>query len=146
MNRNTLKIIALITMIIDHIGLVFFPEMVIFRIIGRMAFPIFAFFIAEGWYYTKNKKKYVLLLFVFMIISWVPFCLGLGLPLYSANIMGVFLLSILGMFLIDKIRQNTDLKVMHICSFCMLIFVCLILEGLGVVPEGALGVSLPMVF
>ena len=146
MNRNVLKIIALISMIIDHIGLVFFPEYIVFRILGRLSFPIFAFFIAEGWYYTKNKKKYVALLFIFMLISWAPFCLGLDYDLYTINIMGVFLLSILGMFLIDKIRQNTDMKVMYMCSFCMLIFVCLVLEGLGDIPEGALGVVLPIVF
>lgn len=146
MNRNVLKIIALISMIIDHVGVAFFPEYVIFRIVGRVSFPIFAFFIAEGWFYTKNRKKYVLLLFVFMLISWVPFCLGLERPLYSVNIMGVFLLSILGMIILDKIRQNTDLKVMHMCSFCMFFFVCLILEGLGVIVEGVLGVVLPIVF
>ena len=58
LNRNVLKIIALITMLIDHIGLVFFPGIEIFRIIGRISFPIFAFMIAEGCEHTENKKKY----------------------------------------------------------------------------------------
>ena len=146
MNRNILKIIALISMIIDHIGMVFFPDIVIFRIIGRLAFPIFAFFIAEGWYYTKHRKKYVLLLLIFMILSWFPFYKALDLPHYTINVMGVFLLSIAGMVLIDKIRLNNDKKVMYLCSFCLFILICLILECFSLIPEGVLGVLLPIVF
>ncbi len=47
-------------MLIDHIGYVLFPEIEAFRIIGRIAMPIFAFFIGEGCLYTRNKKKYFL--------------------------------------------------------------------------------------
>ena len=133
-------------MIIDHIGKVFFPELIIFRIIGRLSFTIFAFFISEGWFYTKNKKKYAFLMFVFMLISWVPFCLALDYPLYTINVLGTFLLSIFGMFLIDKIRQNDDKKVMYICSFCMFLFVCFILEGLGILINGVLCLVLPIIF
>lgn len=56
---NQLKIIAAITMTVDHIGLQLFPGFKIFRIIGRLAFPIFAYMIAEGCSYTKNRKKYL---------------------------------------------------------------------------------------
>jgi hypothetical protein len=146
MNRNILKIIAVISMIIDHIGVVFFPNIVIFKIIGRVSFPIFAFFVAEGWFYTKNKKKYSFLLLLFMLISWVPYCIVFSLPFYTVNVLGVFLLSILGMLLIDKIRLNNDKKSLYICSFCFLLVVCLLLEGLGVIVEGALAVALPIVF
>ena len=59
----TLKILACILMAIDHIGLALFPRMIIFRIIGRLAFPLFAFFIAEGCRYTKNKLRRFLMLF-----------------------------------------------------------------------------------
>lgn len=68
LNRSTLKWIALIAMLIDHIAAILGEACfanwnldwvyTTFRIVGRLAFPIFAFFIAEGWYYTKNKKKY----------------------------------------------------------------------------------------
>ena len=146
MNRNILKIIAVISMIIDHIGVVFFPNIVIFKIIGRVSFPIFAFFVAEGWFYTKNKKKYSFLLLLFMLISWIPYCIVFSLPFYTVNVLGVFLLSILGMLLIDKIRLNNDKKSLYICSFCFLLVVCLLLEGLGVIVEGALAVALPIVF
>lgn len=59
LTNNQLKIIALAAMTVDHIGVQLFPENVIFRIIGRLAFPIFAYMIAEGCKYTKNRKRYL---------------------------------------------------------------------------------------
>lgn len=56
---NLLKLIALVTMTIDHIGVQIFPGVAWFRIVGRLAFPIFAFMIAEGCRYTRNKAKYL---------------------------------------------------------------------------------------
>ena len=56
-SNNVLKIIACITMLLDHMGFILFPQYPIFRIIGRIAFPIFAFLLAEGCYYTKNKLR-----------------------------------------------------------------------------------------
>lgn len=56
---NQLKLIAMITMTVDHIGLELFPRLVLFRVIGRLAFPIFAFMIAEGCVYTKSMGRYL---------------------------------------------------------------------------------------
>lgn len=60
LSSNTLKIIAAISMLLDHIGVIFFPKLVIFRILGRFAFPIFAFMIAEGCKHTKHRLRYFL--------------------------------------------------------------------------------------
>ena len=68
-----IKLIAVITMIIDHVGVVFFPQYTIFRIIGRIAMPLFAYCIARGFFYTGNKEKYFVLMSVFAVISQVPF-------------------------------------------------------------------------
>ena len=59
---NQLKIIALITMTLDHIGVYLFPETMWLRVVGRLSYPIFAYMIAEGCTYTKNRKKYLSLL------------------------------------------------------------------------------------
>ena len=59
LNGNTLKIIAAVAMLIDHIGYYLFPQVDALRIIGRIAFPIFAFLIAEGARYTRNRIKYI---------------------------------------------------------------------------------------
>lgn len=63
-SNNSIKIIACLSMLIDHIGLMLFPGVAIFRIVGRLAMPLFAFCIAQGAKYTKNKLKYFLLVFL----------------------------------------------------------------------------------
>lgn len=70
---NWLKLIAVLLMIIDHIGAVFFPGDMAWRIIGRLAFPIFAYQLAVGFQYTSNRKKQWLYLMVFAVISQVPY-------------------------------------------------------------------------
>ena len=63
LNSNTIKLIAAIAMFLDHFVLIFFPSVAWFRMVGRLAMPIFAFAIAEGCRYTKNKWKHFFLLF-----------------------------------------------------------------------------------
>ena len=59
MNRNHLKIIACVSMLCDHMGYLLFPQAVRLRYIGRLAMPLFAYFIGEGCRYTRSRKKYV---------------------------------------------------------------------------------------
>lgn len=63
-----LKVIALISMTIDHIGYFLFPDLIILRIIGRLAFVIFAYFCANAYIYTSNRLKYGLTLLVLGLI------------------------------------------------------------------------------
>ena len=58
LSGNALKIIAAITMTLDHMGLMLFPRVLLLRILGRLAMPIYAYMIAEGCKYTRNRKKY----------------------------------------------------------------------------------------
>lgn len=71
MNNFQLKILACITMVIDHIGVILFPKITFLRIIGRLSFPIFAFLLAEGYIYSKNLKKFFLRLLIFAIIPQI---------------------------------------------------------------------------
>lgn len=76
LSASSLKIIAMVTMLIDHIGFVF--NILLFRIIGRIAFPIFAFQISEGFLHTRNKSKYLFRLAVFALLSLIPIYLYNG--------------------------------------------------------------------
>lgn len=60
-------------MTIDHIGAVFFPQVMLLRIIGRIAFPVFAFLLVEGFYHTHDVKKYALRMAGAALISELPF-------------------------------------------------------------------------
>ena len=72
-NNTQLRHTALITMIIDHVGIYFFPEVPAFRIIGRVAFPLYVFFVVQGYFFTKNFKKYATRLFLLALVSEVPY-------------------------------------------------------------------------
>lgn len=68
-----LKIIGIISMTIDHIGYLFFPELMWPRAVGRIAFPIFAYGISQGYIHTKDLKLYMYRLFIFAVISQLPY-------------------------------------------------------------------------
>lgn len=76
MTSLNLKVLALITMIIDHIGYMIFPEHFILRLIGRTAFPIYAFFVAEGVKHTSNFNNYVKRLLALAIVCQAGFYLA----------------------------------------------------------------------
>lgn len=95
LNSNHLKIIAIIAMTIDHIADLLYPGMPnifmsnIMHIIGRLTAPIMFFFICEGYYYTKDVKKYISRLFIFALISHFAYCFAFGInfiPFSSGNI------------------------------------------------------------
>lgn len=79
LSRNSLKLIAIIAMTLDHIALLFLPPentlFVIFRTLGRVTAPLMCFFIAEGFKFTSDRKKYLLRLFIFSVISHFPYAL-----------------------------------------------------------------------
>ena len=64
LSGNDLKLIAAAAMLTDHAGLMFFPGNLLFRLVGRLALPIYGFMIAEGCKYTKNRLKYFLSVFL----------------------------------------------------------------------------------
>lgn len=106
MSSSKLKIIACISMFIDHIGAVLFPNLIILRMIGRIAFPIFAFLIARGYFYTKNVNKYLIRLLIFAFISEMPFDLVFSGKIINFNSQNVFFTLFLGLLAINIYEKN----------------------------------------
>lgn len=126
---DALKWIALIAMVIDHIGILFFSENETLRIIGRISFPIFAYLIAEGSFKTRNRKRYLIRLWLFALLAQVPY-----------------------MITFDKMELNilftlfAGLLLIHLgWSYAMLVFVFLIWLPIPV-SYGWWGVFLIMMF
>ena len=109
MTSFILKCIAMISMLIDHTSIAYLGYTTLFNVIGRIAFPIFAFQISEGYIHTKNLKKYLLRLFCFAIISQVPFMLfnSTFTNNFSFNIFGTLFVGLLAIWLYDKISNCT---------------------------------------
>ncbi len=106
LDGTTLKLIAMVSMLVDHIGAVFFPEAIWLRAIGRLAMPIFSFCIAEGYIHTRDRKKYLIRMGIFALVSEIPFDLAFDgrIGLGHQNIMLTFFIAILALMLFDMIR------------------------------------------
>ena len=96
-------------MVFDHVGDMLFPGVMWPRRIGRLAMPIFSFFIAEGFAHTRDKKKYLGRLGLFALISEIPFDLAFDgkLGLGHQNIMLTFFLAASALMLFDRIRGGS---------------------------------------
>ncbi len=120
MSTLALKILAILFMFIDHLGFAigsstfaamnFSGGYYFCRAIGRLAFPIFAFLIANGFKHTKNLKKYILRLFAFAIISEVPFDLFV-----SGKVTLISLSGLLPDFRFDNVFFTLLLGLLFLC-------------------------------
>jgi len=110
MSTTVLKVIAIISMLIDHLGasgIVPFdsPWNTVCRVIGRLAFPLFCFCVAEGIKHSRNRKKYILRLFIFALISEIPFDLMVYKTWYtweSQNVIFTLLLAVVGVTIFEE--------------------------------------------
>lgn len=140
---STLKLIAIIAMFIDHTGAVIVERMLlsggasqmndinyilananlyiidmVLRLVGRLGFPIFCFLLIEGFQYTRNVKKYAGRLFLFALISEVPFDLGFSGELFYSGYQNVFFTLFTGLLVMigfrlaeEKTEWNKGLRI-----------------------------------
>ncbi len=124
LNANALKYIAIIAMLIDHVAASMTITLggvqidSIMRIVGRTTMPIMCFFIAEGYYKTRDKKKYALRLLVFAIVSEVPFRLlfeGNG-----SNVIFTLLAGLCALWAYDTLKVKSKLlAVLSVIGICI---------------------------
>lgn len=111
MSIFTIKLVAVITMLLDHIRYAI-PETncIPFELLGRMSYPLFAFVLTEGYIHTSSKKEYIKRLIIFGLISQIPFMLFRSIigknEWKMLNIMFTLLLGFLGMLSLDKIKNK----------------------------------------
>lgn len=150
LSGNQLKILAVIFMTIDHVGLMLFPSQKIFRLIGRLAFPIFAYTFAEGCKYTKNRTRRFLTLCAMAVLCQVIYTLALN--TLHLNIFVTLLLSvaIIHSFDFAKKKGNLISYVVPFATLAGVFFICYIMpsffsrhSGFGI-DYGFLGVMLPV--
>lgn len=109
--HDGLKVIALVSMLIDHLGLIFFPEEPTFRMIGRLAFPLYAYYLAQGFQYTKSRKNYFVRLLVFGLISQVPYVFlneAVEVNLWQVNQVPMLLYAALVLLVLEQGKKATS--------------------------------------
>lgn len=102
-DTNLLKLVAIITMMIDHMGKMLFPQYPIFRIIGRIAFPLFSYCMAVGCTYTHDFKRYVGRVALLFLISQPLYVLALGGGWFKFNIL---LALVAGMLVVGSLHRG----------------------------------------
>ena len=129
LDGTVLKLIACLSMFIDHLGAVCFSGMMGFRIIGRLAFPIYCFLLVEGAVHTRNMKKYILRMGIFALISEVPFDLAFYHRLVYMGHQNVFFTLGLGLlaiwFLEHPIEQLDIPDVLYKYGFTGIAVICI---------------------
>ena len=114
LSAAALHIIAMALMLMDHLWATLLPAQDWLTCAGRLAFPIFAFMTVEGYFHTRNLKRYALRLLLFALLSEVPFDLMYGgtwfYPVHQ-NVIWTLLLGLLGVHLMETVRKKQKLWV-----------------------------------
>lgn len=134
LTSNQIKLIAIVAMTIDHFTWIFFPGcqkiwwVIGLHVIGRLTAPIMWYFIAEGFYYTKNAKSYILRLFVFAIISHFAYNFAGGIPFIPSGIfnqtsvMWSLAWAVVLMIIFTTARLSQVAKIALIIIICLITF------------------------
>lgn len=130
-SRSFLKMVAMLSMLCDHIAFVLIPIdqftrcYYIMRIIGRIAFPLFCFMLVEGFIHTHSRKDYIIRLALFAFISEIPFdlvCSGRIIDWDDQNVMWTLLIGFIVMYWLEKYESNTSIRLLIVFSGCILAY------------------------
>lgn len=99
-----MQIIAMVSMLVDHLGIAFFKGDDAWRIIGRLALPLYAYGIVQGYRHTSNVKRYFVRLAALAALSQLPFMLALN--LLEVNVIGTFIVCLSVLIGLNYIRDK----------------------------------------
>jgi hypothetical protein len=116
--RELLKWIAIITMTVDHVGVVLYPELDVLRFIGRLSFPLFAYLLILGIENTSNIRNYFTRLFLFAIISQVPFSLAINYEPFQ--LLNIFFSLSFGLLFIHFFKKGSWIAFIPLLAFLIL--------------------------
>ncbi len=97
-----MQLLAMLTMLIDHVGKAFFPDQIEWQVIGRIAFPIYAYCIVMGYHHTKNLKNYLFRLFLIALVSQLPYMLVFS--TLGLNVVGSLLIALMVIVALDRYK------------------------------------------
>lgn len=144
----SLHIMAMAFMLCDHLWGTIVPGNDWLTCVGRIAFPIFAFLIVEGYFHTKNLKKYVGRLLLFAILSEIPFDLAMGSRLFypiHQNVLWGFLISIGLIHWNERVRQG-DILWLRVLVGCVSVLLGYVVGLVTMVDYYHAGVLTVLVF
>lgn len=146
MNINQIKYLAVISMLCDHIAYAFLPSSstiyMVMRLFGRIAAPSMCFVLAQGFMHTSNRKKYFIRLFVFALISQLPFSY-FGFGSYTGP-MGNVIFTLACAFAIMAVIENINKigRVPAIVAIVLLLFLSMLSDWLVFAPMFTLSIYL----
>ncbi len=121
--REFIKITAMITMTVDHLGAICNPEYIILRVIGRLSFPLYGYLIILGIESTRNRRNYFARLLIFAIISQVPYYLAFNLaPFEMLNIFFTLSFGVLFIIFLSPLKISSLLFLLPILASIFLNF------------------------
>lgn len=142
-----LHVLAMVFMLLDHLWATVVPGNEWMTCLGRLAFPIFAFLLVEGFFHTRSRKRYALRLFVFALISEIPFnlmCSGrIFYPIHQ-NVLWTFLISIALMAWNERLQDAAPWR--RTLRWCVSFLAGLIVGLLTMVDYYGFGIATVLVF
>ena len=147
LHANQLRALAMFLMLLDHLWATLVPGNFWMTYLGRLAFPIFAFQISEGFFHTADRKRYAKRLLLFALLSEVPFDLIYGGTVFypfHQNVMFTLLLGLLACCSLDRARRERTTKA--VLRGALSVAEILLLSLIGMVDYGWKGVATVVVF
>ena len=132
MSSFMLRLLALLCMAVDHAGLALFPNIGAFRCVGRLAFPLYCFLLAQGFTHTRSLRSYARRLLLFAILSEIPFDLlifGRIACGVEQNVLFSLLLGLLSLYGTRTLKKQPLLAAAYAFILCMIAMIARVSFG-----------------